>query len=161
MKDNGASGGSGFDPAEVIRISLERALESTPFATADRLRRFLRYIVEKSLSGQPEALREYSIGVEVYGRKPDFDPRVDAIVRVEASRLRNKLREYYDAAGSRDSIRIELPKGAYVPLFNPHLPEPDSAPEPQRRSWRPAAIWVAIAVCLAGLVYWIWPAAGS
>src|SRR6266853_3884826 len=112
MMNNGLSG---HEPAEVIRINLERALESSPFATADRLRRFLRYIVEKSLSGQPEALREYSIGLEVYGRKPDFDPRVDAIVRVEASRLRSKLREYYDAAGRRDPIRIELPKGTYVP----------------------------------------------
>jgi hypothetical protein len=67
--------------------------------------------------GQQDAPREYSIGIEVYGRKPDFDPRVDAIVRVEASRLRGKLREYYDSAGRTDPIRIELPKGSYAPLF--------------------------------------------
>src|SRR6266496_1228385 len=103
MMNNGLSG---VEPADLIRINLKRALGSTPFRTADRLRRFLHHIVEKSLSGQPEALREYSIGVEVYGRKPDFDPRVDAIVRVEASRLRSKLREYYDSAGRSDPIRI-------------------------------------------------------
>jgi len=114
--NNGASGVPGIDPAEVIRINMERALGSTPFASADRLRRFLRYVVEKSLSGQPEGLREYSIGIEVYGRKPDFDPRVDAIVRMKAGRLRGKLCEYYDSAGRTDPIRIELRKGSYTPL---------------------------------------------
>ena len=159
MTNDGASGVSGLDPAEVVRFNLERALESTPFATADRLRRFLRYIVEKSLAGEAEALREYSIGVEVYGRKPDFDPRVDAIVRVEASRLRRKLCEYYGATGSGDPIRIELPKGTYVPLITQQAETSlAQTPEPDRRRpwWRSAIIWLAILACAAGALYWRW-----
>jgi len=150
---------TGLDHAEVVRVNLEKAIASSPFATADRLRRFLRYIVEKSLAGEADVLKEYPIGVEVYGRKPDFDPRVDAIVRVEASRLRGKLREYYEAAGRDDPIRIELPKGTYAPLFI----QPGEVPEsfsksaaPARR--RSAAAWVAIAACAAGTLFWGWTA---
>jgi TolB-like protein len=150
---------TGLDHAEVVRVNLEKAIASSPFATADRLRRFLRYIVEKSLAGEVDVLKEYPIGVEVYGRKPDFDPRVDAIVRVEASRLRGKLREYYEAAGRDDPIRIELPKGTYVPLFIQPGVSPESFPKsaaPERG--RHAAAWVAIAACAAGTLFWGWTA---
>src|SRR6266571_130746 len=136
---------TGLDHAEVVRVNLEKAIASSPFATADRLRRFLRYIIEKSLAGEADVLKEYPIGVEVYGRKPDFDPRVDAIVRVEASRLRGKLREYYEAAGREDPIRIELPKGTYVPLFIQPAESAESLSKSaalERRRY--AAVWVAI-----------------
>jgi adenylate cyclase len=150
---------TGLDHPEVVRVNLEKAIASSPFATADRLRRFLRYIVEKSLAGEVDVLKEYPIGVEVYGRKPDFDPRVDAIVRVEASRLRRKLREYYEAAGRDDPIRIELPKGTYLPLFIQPAESLESLPKsaaPERR--RSAAAWVAIAACAAGMLFWGWTA---
>jgi TolB-like protein len=168
MTNDGAHGVTSLDHAEVVRVNLEKVLASSPFATADRLRRFLCYIVEQALAGEADSLKEYSIGVEVYGRKPDFDPRVDAIVRVEASRLRGKLREYYESAGREDPIRIELPKGTYVPLFTPRAdpalrgPAKNPAstarlpgnPPPDRR-W-PGAIWLAILVCAAGALFWGW-----
>src|SRR6478735_9533339 len=164
MMNNGASGLSGLDQAEVVRVNLEKVIGSSPFATADRLRRFLRYIVEKSLANEGEALKEYPIGVEVYGRKPDFDPRIDAIVRVEASRLRGKLREYYETAGRDDAIRIELPKGSYAPLFTPRADPAPSCVElaalysenPAQGKSRSAIFWVAILVfaALASFLAW-------
>ncbi|MCC6340797.1 MAG: hypothetical protein IT166_01285 [Bryobacterales bacterium] len=79
--------------------------------------RFLRFTVEKAMEGHADELKEYLIGIEVFDRKPMYDPRVDPIVRVEARRLRAKLREYYSSAGAGDPIRIEFPTGGYVPQF--------------------------------------------
>jgi TolB-like protein/Flp pilus assembly protein TadD len=101
--------------ATSIRAQLDRILSSSTFAKADRLGRFLGLAVEKALAG--EDLKEYELGVEVCGRKSDFDPRVDSIVRVEAGRLRSKLREYYELQGADDPVRIVLPKGTYIPTF--------------------------------------------
>ncbi|CAN0215291.1 unnamed protein product, partial [Phaeothamnion confervicola] len=103
--------------AAEVRAALDRMLGSETFASAQRLQRFLGYVVEQTLLGHGAAIKGYAVGVEVFGRPADFDPTVDAIVRVEAGRLRAKLREYYDTHGAEESLRIELPKGAYVPRF--------------------------------------------
>jgi TolB-like protein len=84
------------------------------FAQAERQQRFLRYILAETLAGRAEKLKGYTIGVEVFDRESSFDPAVDAIVRVEAARLRTKLREYYAADGHADKVRFDLPKGAYA-----------------------------------------------
>src|SRR5687768_15988108 len=76
--------------------------------------RLLNYLVTETLAGRAEILKFYTIGVEVYDRDADFDPAIDAIVRVQAGQLRSKLREYYDGDGSNDPIRFELPKGNYA-----------------------------------------------
>src|SRR5271170_1637118 len=104
-------------PAPEIRSQLERVLRSRAFFQSHRIRRFLRFVVEESLLGQPHRLKEYLIGLEVFDRREAFDPRVDSIVRVEARRLRYKLEEYYRTEGREDSIRIVLRKGSYVPIF--------------------------------------------
>lgn len=103
-------------PADV-RTALGRVLAADGFRNADRLTRFLRLTVEKALAGEAAELKEYRIGVDVYDRGADFDPRVDPIVRVEARRLRTKLSEYYEGPGSDDPVRILLPKGGYAPVF--------------------------------------------
>ena len=100
-------------PAESVRAQLARILSSQPFSNAPSLSRFLRYVVEHTLDGNTEELKEYSLGVEVFGRGEAFDPRTDTIVRVQARRLRSKLKDYYDAEGKTDPIVIELPKGHY------------------------------------------------
>ena len=69
------------------------------------------------MRGNPEGLKEYTIGVEAFGRKPDFDPKTDTIVRVQTHRLRQKLKEYYGQEGLHDPILIEIPKGHYCPIF--------------------------------------------
>jgi len=104
-------------PAAEIRSELELVLRSRVFFQSHRIRRFLRFVVEESLLGQPHRLKEYLIGLEVFDRREVFDPRVDSIVRVEARRLRYKLEEYYRTEGREDSIRIVLRKGSYVPIF--------------------------------------------
>jgi serine/threonine-protein kinase len=79
--------------------------------------RFLRYVIAKAVAGASEGLKEYSIGVEVFDRKPSYDPRIDPIVRVEARRLRAKLADYYQRHASEGDLAIDLPKGSYVPRF--------------------------------------------
>ena len=121
---------------EEIHVEAERILASRSFARSERLRRFLRFVVDSALEEKQEQLKEYVLGVEVYQKTADFDPRLDSTVRVEASRLRAKLREYYEAEGRDDPVRIELPKGAYVPLFR------RAEPSALRRA--PArVIWIA------------------
>jgi tetratricopeptide (TPR) repeat protein len=103
--------------ASEIRSQLDLILRSGVFIQSHRIRRFLQFVVEESLAGRPERLKEYVIGVEVFDRRDAFDPRVDSIVRVEARRLRYKLEEYYRAEGRTDPVRIVLRKGSYVPFF--------------------------------------------
>jgi serine/threonine-protein kinase len=88
------------------------------------LRVFLRFVVEKTLAGQQDAIKEYTIAVEVCGRGTGFDARVDPIVRVDANRLRSRLDAYYRVEGRQDPIRIEMQKGSYVPTIRPIAPSP-------------------------------------
>jgi len=104
-------------PAAEIRAQLELILRSRAFIQSHRIRRFLQFVVEESLLGQPHRLKEYLIGLEVFDRREAFDPRVDSIVRVEARRLRYKLEEYYRSEGREDAVRVVLRKGSYVPIF--------------------------------------------
>ena len=108
--------------AAKIREHLSVILTSEIFVRAERLSRFLRYVVERTLEGRGAEINEYSIGVEVYDRPIAFDPRVDSTVRVEAGRLRAKLREYYETEGKDIAIRIQLPKGGYSPSFREIAP---------------------------------------
>ena len=89
-------------PAAEIRAQLDLILRSRAFIQSHRIRRFLQFVVEESLLGQPHRLKEYLIGLEVFDRREAFDPRVDSIVRVEARRLRYKLEEYYRTEGRED-----------------------------------------------------------
>lgn len=101
-----------------IHASVSNILASTLFAGSSRHQRFLDYLVTNTLAGNAGRLKGYTIAVEVFDRASDFDPSLDAIVRVEATRLRNKLREYYDTLGKDDSVRIVFPKGSYAIEFS-------------------------------------------
>jgi TolB-like protein len=135
-----------------VRAQLERILSSQALAGSDQLKRLLRLVVEQTLNGHPELLKEYSLGLEVFHRPPDYDPKVDPIVRVQARRLRSKLDEYYAREGANDRIVIQIPKGAYVPVFDA-LTLPDREPAPlasrrRQRVWASAGV-AALAVILA------------
>src|SRR5919198_4208731 len=106
-----------FESEHAIREHLSGLLSSTAFAQVDRLKRFLRYVVEETVAGRSEKLKEYPIGVEVFDRETSFDPRTDPIVRVQARRLRSRLSRYYEEEGPQQQVRIELPKGSYIPVF--------------------------------------------
>lgn len=154
--------------AEVL-AAVERVASSATFQRSERLRKFLRFIVESTLDGRSEELKEYLIGVEVFGKGPSFDPRLDSAVRVEARRLRGKLEEYYQREGAGDAVRIRLPKGGYVPVFGwstQFLPEPvddyeveDEEPPgvelsgPERRRLYLAGFSI---LTLAALGLWTW-----
>ena len=105
-------------PPESVRQALTGVLQSDSFARSSRLSRFLRFVVERALAGDEESLKEYTIGLEVFDRGDSFDPRTETIVRVEARRLRNQLSEYYGSQGRADTVRIEVPKGGYRPIFH-------------------------------------------
>jgi TolB-like protein len=102
---------------EQIRAQLGKLLASKAFASAERIRRFLEFTVEHVIRAPQESLKEIVIGNELYAANGDFDPRLSAVVRVDATRLRSKLRDYYHSEGSEDSLVIELPKGTYTPVF--------------------------------------------
>jgi serine/threonine-protein kinase len=94
-------------------------LASAAFRNSEKASRFLRFVVEHTLNGESGQLKEYRIGVDVFGRHSSYDPRLDPIVRLEARRVRAKLLQYYAADGLRDAIRIDIPKGGYAAVFNP------------------------------------------
>ncbi len=116
---------------EEVRAELERILACAALRDAELLKRFLRYVVEETLAGKADQLKEYRLGVEVFERQDSFDPRLDPVVRMAAGRLRKKLQEYYDSEGRQDPIRIEIPKGGYVACFasaiSPRTAEDDGA----------------------------------
>src|SRR5262249_56866378 len=107
-----------LETEQAVREHLAALLKSNAFAHVDRLKRFLRYVVEETIAGRSENLKEYSIGVEVFDRETSFDPRTDPIVRVQARRLRARLSRYYEDEGRHHQMRIELPKGSYIPVFH-------------------------------------------
>ena len=115
---------------EAVRDALNRILSSHEFRTSKRSQDFLRYIVEHTLNGQAEFLKERTIGIEVFGRSSDYDPSEDATVRVKASEVRKRLSLYYAEQGFQDRVRIELPLGTYVPEFRPAEIAPQAAESP-------------------------------
>jgi adenylate cyclase len=108
---------TGPDSVQAVREELGRVLSSTEFGRSERLSRLLRFLVDRHLEGRESELKESTIAVEVFGRRPDYDPKQDSTVRTEASRLRARLSKYYAGEGSRDPLVIELPKGGYIPAF--------------------------------------------
>jgi adenylate cyclase len=100
-----------------VREQLARLLDSPEFATSRRICDFLRFVTERALTGEGKSIKQYTIGVEVYGRGPSFDPKSDPLVRIEAGRLRRALDKYYGGDGRRDPILVQVPRGTYVPRF--------------------------------------------
>lgn len=130
------------------RGALNRVLASGILASSPRQARLLQHIVERSIAGEKESLKEYSIGLDVFDRDASFDPKVDSIVRSTARQLRLKLAEYYEVLGKDDPVRIRLPKGGYVALIEagavgaPRAEHPESSVS---RRWARRRIWAAAA----------------
>jgi hypothetical protein len=117
---------------ERVREELDRVLTSHEFRSSKRSQDFLRYVVDHTLAGRGDTLKERTIGMEVFGRPASYDPSDDATVRVKAGEVRKRLGLYYSDQGAQDPIRIELPSGTYVPEFHAAAPKPQvpSPPEP-------------------------------
>jgi serine/threonine-protein kinase len=142
-----------------IRGALARVLASPGFARNQRLSTFLGLLIERHLEGRDAELKESVLAVEVFGRKAGYDPRLDAVVRTEAIRLRARLEKYYQEDGRGDPLAIELPKGGYRPIFRERFPvaEPQNASDPampvvreppRRTGWWIAGVAAALVIAL-------------
>jgi hypothetical protein len=115
-----------FSPAipspDNIRAAVNRIRASRTMRGCLKLMQLLEYVVNATIEGEAEYLKETTIGVSVFGRKPDYDPKVDTIVRSQAWRLRAKLRKYYANEGANDDTILSLPRGHYIPGFATRRP---------------------------------------
>jgi TolB-like protein len=150
---------------EEVREQLERILSSREFPSGGRGAAFLKYVTEEALAGRANRLKAYSVAIEVFHRSAGFT-QDDPVVRIEAGRLRRVIERYYLIAGQHDPIRIDIPKGGYVPTFtwNDEPTEVDgdvplhqdaaSALSLFKVRW-PAAAGLAVVICIAGISYWV------
>jgi hypothetical protein len=153
---------------EAVREALTRVLASTEFRTSKRSQEFLRYVVEHTLNGRSDLLKERTIGIEVFGRSTDYEPGEDATVRVKAGEVRKRLGLYYAEQGAHDPVRIELHSGTYIPEFrsveaSPPVSEPLPAPQtlqpilekPKVKPRGPRLVALAAVLCFvaAGVVW--------
>ncbi|RWO68749.1 MAG: hypothetical protein EOS17_15675 [Mesorhizobium sp.] len=103
--------------APAVRETLERLLASQTFGRSERARKLLRYLVEREQAGEADRLKGFSIAMDVFGKDGDFDPSTDAVVRVQAGRLRELLQHYFANEGIAEPVRIAIPRGGYVPAY--------------------------------------------
>jgi hypothetical protein len=153
-------------PEESVRQELNRVLASHEFHSSKRSQDFIRYVVEHTLSGRPDLLKERTIGIDVFGRSTSYEPSDDATVRVKAGEVRKRLGLYYAGQGATDPVRIDLPAGTYIPEFRwTNLPvetppeEPVAKPDPPPRTVRlTRSKWIAAGaaiVVMAALGWWL------
>lgn len=140
-------------PPDLIRAELRTVLASKEFSSSERQRRFLSFVVEETLNGRASGIKEAVIALEVFGRDSSaFDPRTDSIVRVEARNLRLRLAAYYVDEGRGDAVRIDLPRGAYIPVFTRAPAAPGGAGGLRRG--RAAALAAMLVTALAVTAWW-------
>ena len=136
-----------------MQAEIDRIMQSDAFRNSDVLRRLLRFLADKCMSGEADQLKEYTIGLDALGKPPTYDPRQDSVVRIQVGRLRQKLAEYYRTEGVDDPVIVDLPKGGFKVTFDlkPVPPEPEPPPPaaiplpPPRKSYK----WELV---LAGLL---------
>jgi len=109
---------------EASSAQIQRIVQSKAFRTSEVHRNLLTYLAEKSLSGDAENIKEYTIGLDVFGKPDSYDPRQESTVRMHVARLRQKLSEYYRTEGVDDPIFVDLPKGGFRVTFEPRPPDP-------------------------------------
>src|SRR5215471_8738595 len=148
--------------ADDVRRHLQHVLASASFEGSGRASTLLAFLVERTLRGEGDRLKEYTIATEALGKDESFDPRIDPIVRTEISRLRSRLDRYYATDGRTERVLITLPKGSYVPQFQIRGIEPtgvgpvrDAAPAETSRSFGPVVWFVLGAAATAGAVF-VW-----
>src|SRR5215211_3938309 len=107
---------AGLSP-ELVRQELQLLLRQEEFKRSPILTKFLEFVVLTKLDEREDEIKEYTIGVKALGRPFDFNPQLDAVIRIHASRLRNILSQYYQGTGKNDAVVISIPKGGYVPFF--------------------------------------------
>lgn len=133
------------------RAAVERITASRAFRGLDRLSHFLRFVVQESIDGRADQIKEYVIGLEVYQKDASgYDPRTDSTVRVEAAKLRSKLTRYYETEGQADPVVISIPKGTYAPVLEA---KPAAAKPTGRKPIRLMAMACALSVVTAAVLW--------
>jgi hypothetical protein len=151
----GTSGGKWVprsdDERAAVRRQMERILSHDLFSHSRRYPTLFRHIVESTLDGDTDRLKERSLGIEVFGRDAEYDTNLDPVVRTTAGEIRKRIAQYYHESGHAAEIRIDLPVGSYVPEFQPPA-EPESIRPAPRRALRRVAAFVAAAGLIAASV---------
>ncbi|MEI9976374.1 MAG: hypothetical protein WDO73_32560 [Ignavibacteriota bacterium] len=144
------------EPAEV-RAQVERVVRSKAFEASEVHRHLLQYLAEKAIQGDADRLKEYTIGLEAFGKPDSYDPRRDSIVRLQVGRLRQKLTAYYDAEAAPGELSISLPKGAFkLAIQETGQRSPDESDRLQRRRTMILTIALAVAVIWAATATALW-----
>jgi hypothetical protein len=137
------------------RELVQRVLQSPIFSSSQALQAFLRYVTDQEIAGQANEIKEQRIGCEVLGRKADYDPAEDNIVRVRAHELRNRLGRYFGTVGAHEPIIITMPRGSYVPSFQPRATaQEDTEVEPSLATRTPHRVAWTEAQCMAMRDLW-------
>jgi len=163
-----------------IHEQMERLLANSHFSHSRRFPSFLRYVVDETLSGREETLKERTLGVEIFSRRADYDTASDPIVRVTAAEIRKRIAQYYQEPGHEQELRISLPAGSYIPQFHwPPQPKDEAVTpiagttesasheshaeveqiRPRRHFWRVFAAISLVVVGLSGGAFWLWQSA--
>jgi hypothetical protein len=159
---------------KAIQEQLERLLSNSHFKQSRRFPSFLRFVIDHTLLGQTDMLKERTLGIEIFGRDHDYDTSSDPIVRVTATEIRKRIAQYYQEPGHETELRLSLPSGSYIPQFHwpesakgngvaqlalipaPVAPVPDETPlavtvvPPKRMNWRPVVALAALLVLIGG-----------
>jgi hypothetical protein len=172
------------DPVSV-RQQLDRILASPLFRNSKRYPSLLRYVVEQALDGHASDIKERTLGIEVFGRTPDYDTNLDPVVRISAAEIRKRIAQYYHDGGHENEIRIDIPLGSYIPEFRPAVAKPAEvvppekpqaiaimpapvpvAPEPKpvlvvtspaTTNWKKTVLFMAVAILAIGVLFWAKP----
>ena len=120
---------------KAIQEQLERLLSNSHFNQSRRFPSFLRFVIDQTLLGQTDLLKERTLGIEIFGREADYDTASDPIVRVTATEIRKRIAQYYQEPGHETELRVSLPAGSYVPQF--HWPQPAREVVSLQQSWLP------------------------
>lgn len=144
--------------ADVTQAQIERILQNKTLRLSEVQRRLLIYLAERSLAGEADDLKEYTIGIDAFGKPSSYDPRQESVVRMHVARLRLKLAEYYRTEGALDPIIVDVPKGGFKITFEPReapADPPATVVVETRRGWIRKEVMVAasIVVLLAGVTY--------
>jgi hypothetical protein len=131
---------------EKILAQVDQIIQSEAFRNSGVLRRLLKFLADKYVSGEAQQLKEYTVAVEALGRPSTYDPRHESAVRIQVGRLRQKLAEYYRTEGSSEEIIIDLPKGHFQLAFEMRRPAVEPSSHRSKTSWGQILVHVALAV---------------
>src|SRR5215470_1473196 len=138
--------------ADAVREQVDRLIQSKTFHTSEAHRKLLQYLAERTLAGDADRLKEYTVALEAFGKPPSYDPKHDSIVRLQMGRLRQKLAVYYQAEANGDSVLVTIPKGAFKLAFESNIAPAVVEIEPPNTRRRMLILLVAAAVALVWAV---------